>query len=56
VLEDTDYDLLSECSGSSSAEAKEKTLVVLESKPLTLITSSNFILSVLCISQQFQTP
>ena len=39
MLEDTDYDLLSECSGSSSAEAKEKTLVVLESKPLTLITS-----------------
>ncbi|XP_048594882.1 glutathione peroxidase homolog BsaA-like [Brassica napus] len=46
VLEDTDYDLLSECSGSSSAEAKEKTLAVLESKPLTWTTSSYYFLSI----------
>lgn len=46
MLEDTDYDLLSECSGSSSAEAKEKTLVVLESKPLTWTTSSYYFLSI----------
>ena len=48
MLEDTDYDLLSECSGSRSAEAKEKTLVVLESKPLTLITSSYYIFFQYC--------
>ncbi|CAN7130817.1 unnamed protein product [Brassica rapa subsp. narinosa] len=32
--------------GSSSAEAKEKTLVVLESKPLTWTTSSYYFLSI----------
>ena len=57
MLEDTDYDLLSECSGSRFSRSQRENIGC--SRKQASHIDNIFvlhILSVLCISQQFQTP